>query len=96
MCPKQTLSTARCAYRFFALGSARRDAALMSSQRSRSTLASVRCVAKTYQKYTRYSSEYKQDALDELSDQIETLKPIYQNFKCAKSKKSEGIELSAR
>jgi hypothetical protein len=50
-------------------------------------------IARTYQKYSRYSSEYKQDALDDLSDQIQTLKPIYQDFKCAKSKKSEGVEL---
>jgi hypothetical protein len=50
-------------------------------------------IAKTYQKYSRYSQEYKQDALDDLSDQIQTLKPIYQDFECAKSKKSEGVEL---
>jgi hypothetical protein len=50
-------------------------------------------IAKTYQKYSRYSQEYKQDALDDLSDQIQTLKSIYQEFKCAQSKKSEGVEL---
>ena len=50
-------------------------------------------ISKTYQKYSRYSSEYKQDALDDLADQIQTLKPIYQDFKCAKGKKSEGVEL---
>jgi hypothetical protein len=50
-------------------------------------------IAKTYQKYSRYSSEYKQDALDDLAEQIHTLKPIYEDFKCAKNKKSEGVEL---
>jgi hypothetical protein len=50
-------------------------------------------IAKTYQKYSRYSEEYKKDALDDLADQIQTLKPIYQDFKCAKSKKNEEVEL---
>lgn len=50
-------------------------------------------IAKTYQKYSRYSAEYKQDALDDLADQIQTLKPIYQDFKCVKGKKSKGVEL---
>ena len=50
-------------------------------------------IAKTYQKYSRYSPEYKQDELDDLADQIQTLKPIDQDFKCAKSKKTEGVEL---
>ena len=47
-------------------------------------------IAKTYQKYSRYSQEYKQDALDDLADQMQTLEPIFQDFKCAKGKKSEG------
>lgn len=50
-------------------------------------------IARTYQKYSRYSSEYKQDALDDLADQVQTLKPIYQDFKCTKSKKNEEAEL---
>jgi hypothetical protein len=50
-------------------------------------------IAKTYQKYSRYSSEYKQDALDDLADQMQTLKPLFQEFKCSKNKKDEKVEL---
>jgi hypothetical protein len=50
-------------------------------------------IAKTYQKYSRYSSEYKQDALDDLADQMQKLKPLFQDFKCSKSKKNEKVEL---
>lgn len=49
-------------------------------------------IAKTYQKYTRYSSEYKQDALDDLADQTHSLKPLFQEFKCPREKNDE-VEL---
>lgn len=57
-------------------------------------------IAKAYQKYSRYSSEFKQDALDDLSEQIDSFRPLFQEFKCPKKPakdKTEGDELlSAR
>jgi hypothetical protein len=50
-------------------------------------------IAKTYQKYSRYNSEYKQEALDDLADQMQTLKPLFQEFKCSKNKNIEKVEL---
>jgi hypothetical protein len=41
-------------------------------------------IAKAYQKYSRYSQEYKQDALDDLSEQINSFKPLFHEFKCPK------------
>jgi hypothetical protein len=52
-------------------------------------------IAKTYQKYSRYSQEYKQDALDDLSEQIDSFKPLFQEFKCPKKttkNQTEGKE----
>lgn len=50
-------------------------------------------IARTYQKYSRYSSEYKQDALDDLADQIQMMKSMYQEFKCPKNKNGERLDL---
>lgn len=49
-------------------------------------------LAKSYQKYSRYSQEYKQDALDDLVEQVEAFRPLFQEFKCPKKTTQDKIE----
>ncbi len=46
-------------------------------------------VAKNFAKYERYSKEYKGDALEDLADQIEVIRPMFSKLACPKEAKDE-------